>query len=132
MKVASKILFQLSNSEEALKFINRTIKDNPNDFKSLKGELGPAIKPIMGYPNGYYELDLAKEFHVACFYRLCEISESAQKTRGKLSKLGLNVTGNFLLIYICNFHVLSNLLLIYICKLHWNLNTMFVCQVNPL
>ena len=35
-----------------------------------------------------------------------------------------------LLIYICNFHVLSHLLLIYICKLHWNLNTMFVCQVN--
>ena len=26
----------------------------------------------------------------------------------------------FLLIYICNFHVLSHLLLIYICKLHWN------------
>jgi hypothetical protein len=30
-------------------------------------------------------------------------------------------SGNFLLIYICNFHVLSNFLLIYICKLHWNL-----------
>jgi hypothetical protein len=29
-------------------------------------------------------------------------------------------TGEFLLIYICNFHVLSNLLLIYICQLHWN------------
>ena len=28
--------------------------------------------------------------------------------------------GNFLLIFICNFHVLSYLLLIYICKLHWN------------
>jgi IPT/TIG domain len=27
--------------------------------------------------------------------------------------------GTFLLIYICNFHVLNNLLLIYICKLHW-------------
>ncbi len=38
--------------------------------------------------------------------------------------------GKLLLIYICNFHVLSNLLMIYICKLHWNLNTMFVCQVN--
>ena len=41
-------------------------------------------------------------------------------------KLGLNdklmfeATGKFLLIYICNFHVLSNLLLNYICKLHWN------------
>ena len=33
---------------------------------------------------------------------------------------------------VCNFLVLSNLLLIYICKLHWNLNTMFVCQVNYL
>jgi hypothetical protein len=30
-------------------------------------------------------------------------------------------SGKFLLIYICNFHVLSNLLLIYICKLLWNL-----------
>ena len=38
--------------------------------------------------------------------------------------------GISLLICICNFHVLSHLLLIYICKLHWNLNTMFVCQVN--
>jgi hypothetical protein len=44
---------------------------------------------------------------------------------------GPEVRGWCLLIYICNFHVLSNLLLIYICKLHWNLNTMFVCQVNP-
>ena len=28
--------------------------------------------------------------------------------------------GNFLLIYICNFHVLNHFLLIYVCKLHWN------------
>ena len=31
------------------------------------------------------------------------------------------MSGKFLLIYICNFHVLSHFLLIYICKLHWNL-----------
>ena len=29
---------------------------------------------------------------------------------------------NFLVIYMCNFHVLSILQLIYICKLHWNVN----------
>ena len=34
------------------------------------------------------------------------------------------MSGNFLLIYICNVHVLSDVLLIYICKLHWNLNMM--------
>ena len=39
-------------------------------------------------------------------------------------------SGTSFLIFICNFHVLSHLLLNYICKLHWNLNTMFVCQVN--
>jgi hypothetical protein len=39
-------------------------------------------------------------------------------------------TGNFLLIFMCNFHVLSDLLSIYVCKLHWNLITMFVCQVH--
>ena len=31
------------------------------------------------------------------------------------------MSGKFLLIYICNFHVLSDLLLIYICKLQGKL-----------
>ena len=31
------------------------------------------------------------------------------------------MSGDLLMIYICNFHVLSHLLLIYICKLHWNI-----------
>ena len=54
----------------------------------------------------------------------------AEKACEFLSVGNIHVLSNLLLIYICNFHVLSNLLLIYICKLHWNLNTMFVCQVN--
>ena len=35
--------------------------------------------------------------------------------------LAIKLKVYFLLIYICNFHVLNHLLLIYICKLHWNL-----------
>ena len=34
------------------------------------------------------------------------------------------MSGNSLMIYICNFHVLNNLLLIHICKLHWNRDTL--------
>ena len=34
--------------------------------------------------------------------------------------------GNFLLIFICNFHVLNHFLLIYICKLHWNCSCFFL------
>ena len=37
------------------------------------------------------------------------------------SYMALMKVNPFLMIYICNFHVLSNLLLIYMCKLHWNL-----------
>ena len=36
-----------------------------------------------------------------------------------LGTLELPVKVHFLLIYICNFHVLNHLLLIFICKLHW-------------
>jgi hypothetical protein len=36
------------------------------------------------------------------------------------------MSGNLLLIYICNFHVLSHLLLIYICKLHWIIPRLFL------
>jgi hypothetical protein len=57
---------------------------------------------------------------------------SIEDYRGKVAEELSNGEGNFLLIYICNFHVLSHLLLIYICKLHWNLNSMFVSQVNYL
>ena len=35
------------------------------------------------------------------------------------SQYDVRMSGKFLLIYICKFHVLSQLLLIYICNLHW-------------
>ena len=35
------------------------------------------------------------------------------------SQYDVRMSGKFLMIYMCNFHVLSHLLLIYICKLHW-------------
>ena len=36
------------------------------------------------------------------------------------SQYDVRMSGNFLMIYMFNFHVLNHLLLIYICKLHWN------------
>jgi hypothetical protein len=42
----------------------------------------------------------------------------------------LFLQGNFLLIYIYNFHVLNHFLLIYIRKFNWDLNTMCVRQIK--
>lgn len=94
VKVVSKLLFQLSNPAESLRFLGRTIKDDPSDWANLKRELGPAVKPILGYPNGYYELDLSEEVHRFCFMRLCEISETIKENRSKRSKLGPGITGD--------------------------------------
>ena len=78
----------MQDSAESLKFLNKTLKDNKEDWKALKGELGLAIKPLLGYANGYYELDLANDMDKFCFLRLCEISETQKEKRGAMSKLG--------------------------------------------
>ena len=54
---------------------------------------------------------------VGLFFDKRRAREYARRT---LSRTHLPMHGNFLLIYIWNFHVLNHLLLIYICKLHWN------------
>ena len=46
--------------------------------------------------------------------------QSIIETFASMGPDGGTYEGNFLLIYICNFHVLNNFLLIFICKLHWN------------
>ena len=74
-------------------------------------------------------------FHFLCLSVLASLEDDDLFPLDHLAKFKLHFTehnkcewqeficdrgGNFLLIYICNFHVLSHLLLIYICKLHWN------------
>ena len=41
-----------------------------------------------------------------------------------------NSQGNFLMIYLLNFHVLNHFLLIYICKLHWNYLKRFSAKIE--
>jgi hypothetical protein len=48
------------------------------------------------------------------------IAKATAATLDTLMMTSLDTQGEFLLLYICNFHILSHLLLIYICKLHWN------------
>ena len=95
-------------------------------FKKLKSHFFPIRNryPI-GIPSLYYALLLHHKDKVNPF------SSSVVKANEKalLSKKVVNrekvkqrklLQVHFLLIYICNFHVLNHFLLIYICKLHWN------------
>ena len=60
-----------------------------------------------------YHGNLHREQWVRCAFVMLHVIYWTPCSRG------CTMTGNFLLIYICNFHVLSPFLLIYICKLHW-------------
>ena len=58
------------------------------------------------------EFVLLRSYHIKLMVSLEDLLIQCKEDRDE---------GNFLLIYIWNFHVLSNLLLIYICKLNWML-----------
>ena len=94
VKVAAKIMLQLKDAGESLRFLNRTLKDDPKDWKALKAELRYAVRPILGYPNGYYELDLTDEIDVFTLVRLCELSETMKEQRFQISSLGAGVVGD--------------------------------------
>ena len=94
IKLAAKVVGQLSDYNEAQRFIFRAIGNDRSDLALLKRELGDAIKPILGYPNGYYALDLEKDINRQCLLRLCEISETQGIKRMGMSKLGYGLSGD--------------------------------------
>ena len=97
----------------------------------MSGELYESFKTpkIRVVFNGEHNSPRPIEVFRVVVALLAGVIDASSPTSKKTSSAD-RASGKFLLIYICNFHVLSHLLLIYICKLHWNLNTMFVCQVN--
>ena len=59
-------------------------------------------------------------YDVVELIRLAEALSGLSVWLKALSQERMDLEGNFLLTYICNFNVLSHLQFIYICKLHWN------------
>ena len=110
---------------------NKRIAADNNSFKAI------LISQQQTYEGMIQAVETERiQFHQFFSEKMAECKKLQERLQVDLdlvqryNSLPLAPQVHFLLIYICDFYVLNHLLLIYICKLHWNLNTMFVCQVN--
>ena len=62
-KVATikKLVLQMNDTDDARNLITSLLENDRTEMLRLKRDFGAALRPILGNPNGYYILDLAKE-----------------------------------------------------------------------
>ena len=81
-KILKMVLPQVDSFEDAQAVVKSITNGDRTALMKLKRELGGSLRPVLGAPNGYYELDLSNDMDRFCFTRLMEISS----TNGALRK----------------------------------------------
>jgi hypothetical protein len=74
LKSLATLLPHMSNVEESRELVDRVLCKDRTQYGILKTMLGFGLKPIFGFPDGYYNLDLSVESARVCLGRLFEIS----------------------------------------------------------
>jgi hypothetical protein len=92
--VVKKLLLQMDRPEDAQHFLLSIIDGNRQDMLRLKKDLGAALRPLIGNPNGYYVLDLTKEMDRLCLERLIELSATDAVNRCEASKIAYGRVGD--------------------------------------
>ena len=80
-KVLRMVLPQIDSHNDAQSVVKAITNGDRSELMRLKREIGHALRPIMGAPNGYYVLDLSDEMDKFCFNRLLEISKTQAARR---------------------------------------------------
>jgi hypothetical protein len=95
-KVAAikKLITKMNSAEDARHMILSILSGERADMMRLKRDMGAALRPILGNPNGYYVLDLSKEMDRLCVEKLLEISMTLAQQRMESSKLGIGRVGD--------------------------------------
>ena len=75
-KILKIVLPQVETFEDAQAVVKSITNGDRSALMKLKRELGGSLRPVLGAPNGYYELDLSNEMDRFCFTRLMEISST--------------------------------------------------------
>ena len=88
------IVSQAHSASDARALVKKLIGGSKIELLKLKRSIGGAIRPLLGNPDGYYELDMAVEMDRFCIIRLLEISSTFEKTRKAASLIGPEVMGD--------------------------------------
>lgn len=93
--VTQRILLQVNDTHDTAHFLHAVFGDNRQEVMRFKWDYGFLLKPLLGAPNGFYSLDLAKEAHQKCFYKLLEINSLQTERRVKQFAEKFPQLGNF-------------------------------------
>ena len=94
IEVARKILLQMYDVHDAAHFLHAIFGENRQEVMRFKWDSNYLLKPLLGCPNGYYNLDLAKDLHRKCLLKLFEINAIEMERRKKQSQLAHGRTGD--------------------------------------
>ena len=88
VKSTLRLLPQIHNTHECKALVKKICKGDRSSLLQIKNQLGQCVKPMFGHLNGYYSLDLSKEFDRICLSQLLEKSRSAAGKRASASRWG--------------------------------------------
>jgi len=80
-KVLRMVLPQMEGHKDAQALVRALTNGDRTALMKLKREIGNALRPILGAPNGFYIIDLADEMDRFCMNRLLEISKTQANRR---------------------------------------------------
>lgn len=72
------------DAKEARGIVEEIIADNEAEMSKLKKLVGSAIKPILGFYDGFYDLDMGRETDRICVIQLLNRSQDVMEKRKKL------------------------------------------------
>lgn len=92
--VLVKLLPQITSSVDARQLVSAALQGNRLDLLRLKKKMGSCLKPILGMPNGYYQLDLSNKNDQLCIERLLELSKTHASNLMSLQRPDLGLYGD--------------------------------------
>lgn len=95
-KVLADVLPQMVDFNEARVLVSKVLKGNKTEVHKLRRLVGAALRPMLGLPDGYYELDFSNPMDRLCLTTLLEISKTVAKDRALLHSkyFGAGVMGD--------------------------------------
>lgn len=95
VKVLAKILPQMASPFDVRQLLATTIGKDRMEMLRLKREMGSSMRPLIGFPNGYYVLDMGNVMDRFCVNRLIENSRTYAAKKKASCPLGLGIIGDY-------------------------------------
>jgi Ran GTPase-activating protein (RanGAP) involved in mRNA processing and transport len=87
LKTLANLVVRVDNPIDAKKMIIKVTRGSKVELGLLRSIMNYTIRPILGFFNGYYMLDLSKEMDRICLSRLLEHNEGCAVTRQRKASI---------------------------------------------